>query len=134
MHYLIVSKKGTKFILAFIVFALSLSLFAFFGTDESKWIPKKPDVLSAEEKDVLVVAKNWTLNRYNSHKEKIDFEYAIRKLDVGFRVEINPRLIGADGEYYYVVDGQMCLDLDKERKLIEAYQCAFPPFEVLQRR
>lgn len=133
MHYLIVSKKGTKFILAFIVFALSLSLFAFFGTDESKWIPKKPDVLSAEEKDVLVVAKNWALNRYNSHKEKIDFEYAIRKLDVGFRVEINPRLIGADGDYY-VVDGQMCLDLDKERKLIEAYQCAFPPFEVLQRR
>lgn len=134
MQYSIVSKKGTKFILAFIVFALSLSLFAFFGTDESKWIPKKPDVLSAEEKDVLVVAKNWALNRYNSVKEKIDFEYAIRKLDVGFRVEINPRLIGADGEYYYVVDGQMCLDLDKERKLIQAYQCALPPFEVLQRR
>lgn len=131
MHYLIVSKKGTKFILAFIVFALSLSLFAFFGTDESKWIPKKPDVLSAEEKDVLVVAKNWARNRYNSDEEKIDFEYAIRKLDAGFRVEVRPRHIGSDGKYYYVVDGQMCLDLNEERKLIEAYQCAFPPFEVL---
>ena len=134
MHYSIVSKKGTKFFLAFLVFALSLSLFAFFGSDESKWIPKKPHVLSAEEKDVLVVAKSWARNRYNSEREKIDFEYAIRKLDAGFRVEVRPRHIDAEGSFYYVVDGEMCLDLNEERKLIQAYQCAFPPFEVLQRR
>jgi hypothetical protein len=122
-----------KLTLAFLVSLTSLSSFAF-GGYESKWIPKKPYEFNSEDKDTLIFAKNWASSRYNTNKDKYDFEYTVRKLNSGFRLEVTPLYIGPNGKYLYMIDGEMCLDLDEGRKLVQAYQCAFPPLEALQRR
>lgn len=122
-----------KFICAFLLFVISSSSLAFISY-ESKWIPKKSYTLNTADKDVLIVAKSWASSNYNVNKEKYDFEYAVRKLNAGFRLEITPLYIGSDGKYLYMVDGEMCLDLNRERKVVMVYQCAFPPLEALQRR
>ncbi|WP_212677712.1 hypothetical protein [Undibacterium rivi] len=121
-----------KFIWAFLLFVTSSSSFAFVSY-ESKWIPKKSYVLNTADKDVLIVAKSWASSHYNVNKEKYDFEYSVRKLDAGFRLEITPLHIGLDGKYLYMIDGEMCLDLNRGRKVVLVYQCSFPPLEALQR-
>lgn len=122
-----------KFIWAFLVFVTSLSSFAFVSY-ESKWIPKKSYIFNTEDKDVLIVAKSWASSKYNTDKVKYDFEYSVRKLDAGFRLEVTPLHIGPDGKYLYMIDGEMCLDLNGGRQLVQVYQCAFPPLDALQRR
>jgi len=122
-----------KFIWAFLLVATSSSSFAFVRY-ESKWIPKKSYILNTADKDVLIVAKSWASGNYSTNKEKYDFEYSVRKLDTGFRLEITPLFIGSDGKYLYMTDGEMCLDLNRRRKLVLVYQCTFPPLEALQRR
>jgi hypothetical protein len=42
-----------------------------------------------------------------------------------------PLHIGEDGKYAYMIDGDMCIDLDSKFNLIQVYQCGFPPYPDL---
>jgi hypothetical protein len=121
-----------KFVWAISVFIVSLSVFASIAY-ESKWVPKKPYVVKAEDKNILIIAKIWAANNYKTDIEKHDFEYSVQKLNVGFRLMVAPIYRASNGKYTYTVDGEMCLDFDRKRTLVQVYQCTFPPIEALKR-
>ena len=120
-----------KIILALLLLLSSSSSFSFVSY-ESKWIPNKPYVFKAEDRYILHVAKNWASSNYDS-KSKYDFKYSVKKLDAGFRLQLTPLFIDTNSKYLYAIDGEMCLDFDEKRTLIQFFQCAFPPYEALKR-
>jgi glyoxylate carboligase len=84
----------------------------------------------AEHEKVLVALKEWTSVKYGARSGKYDFEYAIEKLGTGFKARVTPLHINAEGKYLYIIDGEMCLNINGDLKIIESYQCAFPPFHL----
>ena len=77
---------------------------------------------------MLVELKKWATEKYLIKNKNYDFEYAIEKSSIGFNAEVTPLYIDSDGKYLYMVDGEMCLNINGELKIIESYQCAFPPY------
>jgi hypothetical protein len=110
-----------------IVFIVSLAPSAF-ANYESKWTPTHSYQVNEIDKNALAVAKNWALSNYDTSKAKYDFEYSIRKVGMKFEVELTPVHINEAGQHIYMLDGEMCLELNQEFKILEYYQCAFPPY------
>ncbi len=114
----------------FVILALLLPT-STFVSHQSKWIPAKNYLLLAEHKKVFNVINTWVSFRYQTDFYNYDFEYAIKETELGFKAEVMPLYIGKDGKYAYMIDGDMCIDLDSKFNLVQAYQCGFPPYPDL---
>ena len=113
-----------KLILAAFVIMLSISAVASY---ESKWIPIHSYKYNEADKNILDAVKNWALSNYDTNKATYDFEYSIRKLLGKTEVKVIPVYINEAGQHIYMIDGEMCLELSEELKILDSYQCAFPP-------
>jgi hypothetical protein len=111
----------------FVILALLLPTFTFVS-HQSKWIPVKNYLFLAEHKKVFNIIKTWASFRYQTDFENYDFEYAINETELGFKAEVTPLFISKNGKYAYMIDGEMCIDLDSKFNLVQEYQCGFPPY------
>lgn len=106
---------------------ISLTILAGCATaTDNTWLPTKKYIHTSEFDAALETAKNWVLSNKQNASERLVYEYSIRRYKELIEVSINEITIKSNGDRFVAMDGEVCIYINNDGRIVNTKQCYAP--------
>lgn len=117
--------KMHKLTITAVFIALTILVGCATATDNT-WRPTKKYTHTSEFDSALEVAKDWMLSNKQNATERLVYEYSIRRYKELIEVSINEITIKSNGDRFVAMDGDVCIYINNDGRIVNTKQCYAP--------